>query len=270
MNKKIKYHLFLVAGLILSVFAGPAAAQIDLRFDPPDTTFEPGASMFMSVILDDPIFIRTIELTVQYDPTYITSVSGGQGSLFSDSGFDVLEAFEEAVPGLWHGWAIILGAADSLSGPGQLFVWEIQGLIEGGPIPITALEAKLYEPNAMLIPDVTLNPTTVRVRWAPTGVESLPAFQAGLEIYPNPFNPSTRIGFDLPVSGQVLLSVFDSRGRRITTLFEGPAGAGPLHFDWDGRDDRGLVQPGGVYLFRLDSRQGGLTHSATTKGILLK
>ena len=86
-----------------------------------------------------------------------------------------------------------MGATDSLSGPGELFAWEIEGLIEGGPSPITALEVKLYEPNATMIPDVTLPPTTIRVRWAPSGVDDLPGLRSGLDLYPNPFNPSTRI-----------------------------------------------------------------------------
>ena len=68
----------------------------------------------------------------------------------------------------------------------------------------------------------------------------------------------------------ILLSVFNAQGRRITTLHEGTVAAGPNNFDWDGRDDHGFVQPGGVYLFRLDSRLGGISHTVTTKGILLK
>ena len=270
MNTRINYHLVLAAGLFLAVITGTAAAQIDLRFDPPVTTFEPGATTFISVMLDDPIFIRTVELRVTYDPTILSTVSGGPGPLFNDSGFQIWPEFIEDVPGEWYGFAVIMGATDSLSGPGELFTWEVEGLVEGGPALITAIEARLYEPNAMLIPDVTLAPTTIRVRWAPTGTDNPPAFRSGLDLYPNPFNPSTRIGFDLPVSGRVLLSVFDSRGRRIATLHEGHAAAGPLLFEWDGRDDSGLALPGGVYLFRLESRQGGLTHTATTKGILLK
>jgi hypothetical protein len=269
-NTKFKYHLVLAAGLILAVFAGPATAQIELRFDPPDTTFEPGATTFVSVMLDDPVYIRTVELRVSYDPTIVSTISGGPGALFTDSGFQIWPEFLEETPGEWYGFAVIMGAIDSLSGPGELFAWEIEGLIEGGPSPITAIEAKLYEPNATLIPDVTLPPTTIRVRYAPSGVGDLPVFRSDLELYPNPFNPSTRIAFDLPVSGQILLSVFDSRGRRVATLHEGPAVAGPLLFEWNGRDDRGLAQPGGVYLFRLDSRQNGVGHSASTKGILLK
>lgn len=269
MSRRFKFHLLLAAILILAASASAASAQIALRFAPPDTTFEPGDTIRISAMLDDAVFFRTIELTVTYDSTLIRSVSGGQGALFSDSGFFIWEDFEESVPGRWHGFAIVLGATDSLSGPGELFAWEVEGLIEG-TTPIIAIEASLYEPNANTISDVTLDPTTLRVRYAASAVGDLPVFQTGLKLYPNPFNPGTRIGFDLPAGGHVLFSVFDARGRRIAILHEGHAPSGPLHFDWDGRNDSGLVQPGGVYLFRLDSRQGGVTHTATTKGILLK
>ena len=269
MNRRFKYLLVLTTVLVLAAFASAASAQIALRFSPPDTTFEPGATIRVSVMLDDAIYFRTVEVTVTYDATLVRSVSGGRGALFSDSDFFVWESFEESVPGQWHGFAIIMGATDSLSGPGELFAWEVEGLIDG-TTPLTGIEAKLYEPNAAPIPDVTLDATTLEVRTAPSAVDDLPAFQPDLKLYPNPFNPGTRIGFDLPAGGHVLLSVFDARGRLVATLHEGHAPSGPLHFDWDGRNNSGAVQPGGVYLFRLHSRQDGVTHTATTKGILLK
>lgn len=269
MNRKIKYPFGVVVALILMLSVSAASAEIALRFAPPNTTIEPDSTVRISVMLDDAVFFRTIELTVTYDPSLISTISGGQGTLFSDSDFTIWEDFEENVPGQWHGFAVIMGAIDSLSGPGELFAWEVEGLIEG-TTPITSIETHLYEPNALIIPDVTLDATTLRVRLAPTAVGDLPAYQSDLKIYPNPFNPGTRIGFDLPAGGHVLLAVFNAQGRRITTLHEGAVAAGPNNFDWDGRDDRGFVQPGGVYLFRLDSRLDGISHTATTKGILLK
>ncbi len=272
MKSRNKYQLILTAALILLVSASAASAQIALRFTPPDTTIEPNDTTRISVMLDDAVYFRTIELTVTYDSTLIRTLDGGDsgmGALFTDSGFFIWEAFEEDVPGQWHGFAAIMGARDSVSGPGELFAWEVEGLIEG-TTPIISIETFLYEPNANIIPGVTLDPTTLRVRKAATAVGDVPAYQTNLTLYPNPFNPRTRIGFNLPAAGHILLAVFDARGRRVATLHEGTAAAGPVHFDWDGRDDSGLVQPGGVYLFRLDSRQGGVTNSATTKGILLK
>jgi hypothetical protein len=44
--------------------------------------------------------------------------------------------------------------------------------------------------------------------------------------YPNPFNTSTRIAFDLPVSGNITLNLFDLTGRKVTTLAQGNYAAG--------------------------------------------
>ena len=68
---------------------------------------------------------------------------------------------------------------------------------------------------------------------------------------PNPFNPSTRVGFDLPAPGRVVLEVFDVRGRRIRGLVDAELPAGPHSVLWDGRDDGGRVMPSGVYFSRL-------------------
>jgi hypothetical protein len=261
--------MVLMGALVMILAAAPSSAQIDLRFTPTDATIEPGATTRISVMLDDAVYFRTIDLTVTYDPTLIRTVSGGQGALFNDSGFTIWEGFEESVPGQWHGYAVILGATDSLSGPGELFAWEVEGLIEG-TTAITSIETVLYEPNATTIPGVTLDPTTLRVRFAPSAVGDVPALASGLALYPNPFNPGTRVSFELPSAGHVYLRVFDARGRSVAVLHNGFSAAGLRQYDWDGRDDSGRVQPGGVYLFRLESQQQGAVQSATTKGILLK
>lgn len=64
--------------------------------------------------------------------------------------------------------------------------------------------------------------------------------------YPNPFNPSTVIGYQLPVDSDVRLEVFDLLGRRVDVLVSGfkPAGMHQVIFD-------GSRLAGGVYMYRL-------------------
>jgi serine protease AprX len=73
--------------------------------------------------------------------------------------------------------------------------------------------------------------------------------------YPNPFNPSTTIGFTLPATGATSLSVFSITGRKVRELVNETLSAGPHSVAWDGRDDSGKPVSSGVYLSRL--RMGG-------------
>jgi murein DD-endopeptidase MepM/ murein hydrolase activator NlpD len=74
---------------------------------------------------------------------------------------------------------------------------------------------------------------------------------------PNPFNPTTTIGFSLDRDGEVVLSVHDLQGRRVATLHKGRLGAGEHSVRWDGRGSGGGPAASGVYLVQL--RYGGQT-----------
>jgi hypothetical protein len=85
--------------------------------------------------------------------------------------------------------------------------------------------------------------------------------------YPNPFNPRTRIRYDVPATGTVELSVYDVSGRLVRTLVAGEKReAGTHHESWDGTDDRGDRVAAGVYFARVRNAR----HTASTKMVLLK
>jgi hypothetical protein len=83
---------------------------------------------------------------------------------------------------------------------------------------------------------------------------------------PNPFNPRTRISFELGETQRASLVVFDVRGRRVRTLLSKRLEAGPHWRDWDGTDDGGRRVASGVYLVRLSTR----TACATQRMLLLQ
>jgi predicted lipoprotein with Yx(FWY)xxD motif len=84
--------------------------------------------------------------------------------------------------------------------------------------------------------------------------------------YPNPFNPSTVINYQLPVSSDVTLKVFDILGNEIATLVDEyrPAGRYEVEFNSHSGNVRNL--PSGVYFYQL--RAGDFIE--TKKMILLK
>jgi hypothetical protein len=64
---------------------------------------------------------------------------------------------------------------------------------------------------------------------------------------PNPFNPKTVIGFDLPQAGQVELAVYDISGRKVSTLVSDQLGPGHHEVTWLGVDRHGRRVASGVY-----------------------
>jgi hypothetical protein len=84
--------------------------------------------------------------------------------------------------------------------------------------------------------------------------------------YPNPFNPTTMVDYDLPVSGNTTLTVYDLLGREVIRLVDGYAEAGYYQAVWRGRSVRGEALPSGIYLVRLV--MPGYSH--TIKTLLLK
>lgn len=89
-----------------------------------------------------------------------------------------------------------------------------------------------------------------------TPVDVAPARTGELAAWPNPFNPSVELSFELPRSMPVRLQVFDARGRLVETLLDGAQAAGPLRARWDGRDAAGRAVPAGLYLARLTWSEG--------------
>jgi hypothetical protein len=71
------------------------------------------------------------------------------------------------------------------------------------------------------------------------------------DVAPNPFNPTTRVYFELKDQGPVRLEVFDVRGRAVITLVDEPRPAGGYAARWDGVDFAGRPSASGVYFFRL-------------------
>ncbi len=81
--------------------------------------------------------------------------------------------------------------------------------------------------------------------------------------FPNPFNPSTTITFQLPERTQVRLVVYNLLGQEVRTLVQGVRPAGRHRVRWDGRDNQGHRVAAGVYLYRLISTSQTLTRKMT-------
>jgi hypothetical protein len=82
---------------------------------------------------------------------------------------------------------------------------------------------------------------------------ALPASYNLGQNFPNPFNPFTVIGYQLPAAGRVTLRVYDLLGREVATLVDREMEAGRYEAGWDAT---GCAS--GVYFYTLNatSRKG--------------
>lgn len=71
--------------------------------------------------------------------------------------------------------------------------------------------------------------------------------------FPNPFNPATRIRYQVAESRVVKLEVYDILGRQIRTLVNGYQNAGFYEIEWDGKNNAGFETASGIYFYRLRS-----------------
>ncbi|MCB0283588.1 MAG: T9SS type A sorting domain-containing protein [Calditrichaeota bacterium] len=80
--------------------------------------------------------------------------------------------------------------------------------------------------------------------------------------FPNPFNPSTVIHYEVPLSSKVRLTIYDLQGREIQTVVNKQQNAGHYQVTFDASN-----LPSGIYFYELKTSSG---FSQTKKMVVLK
>ncbi len=83
--------------------------------------------------------------------------------------------------------------------------------------------------------------------------------------YPNPFNPSTTIEYEIGDASYVSMKIYDTTGREVATLVEGELPPGRYTHVWSAD---GFAS--GVYYCRLSANTGGVNHFEEQKIVLVK
>jgi len=82
-------------------------------------------------------------------------------------------------------------------------------------------------------------------------VETVPGQYMLSQNFPNPFNPTTYIQFNLPVDGHVSLTVHNILGQTVATLVDEFQTQGFKQVIWNGTSDAGETLPSGMYFYRM-------------------
>ena len=72
-------------------------------------------------------------------------------------------------------------------------------------------------------------------------------------IFPNPFNHSATISFEIAKSSSVKLAIYDLLGKRVRILADGLFRSGRHQVDWDGHTDSGSPLGSGVYFAKMET-----------------
>ncbi len=144
---------------------------------------------------------------------------------------------------LVRGFRVYRGAAD-----------DVQRVLNDDLVPADATSFV----DAMARPGVAYTYVLAAVKENGGEVRSIPAVASmeplALELepnVPNPFNPTTRIGFTLPSEDRAVVRVYDVRGAHVATVLDARLDAGRHLVDWNGVDDAGAPVASGTYFYTL-------------------
>ena len=162
----------------------------------------------------------------------------------------------------------------------ELTVKQLQVLAKSRGIGIARTKADfiriITEKNPEVDPDCPRNGTFGQGYYAIRslmfdGVSENPAIPVKYALkdnYPNPFNTSTTICYDLPLASKVRLTVYNITGQRVAVLCDGIESSGFKQYDWN----VGNSIASGIYLLRMEavSLVGGKRFTDTSKIMLIK
>lgn len=165
------------------------------------------------------------------------------------------------------------------SGPIANLVFSFDDPSSGKAIDITPIELENPNHSLMLVYTevvdgssncLSLTPEFAGINFAPSPVvpedNLLPKSFSLAQNAPNPFNPQTRIAYDLPNAAKVRLEIYNVLGQQIKTLVDEFQEAGSKSVIWDGRDNSGTTVASGIYFYRMDAGD----FSDTRKMMMLK
>jgi hypothetical protein len=105
-----------------------------------------------------------------------------------------------------------------------------------------------------------------RYEYLSIAAEGIPLEFALHENYPNPFNPTTTLRFDLPEVSDITLTIYNMLGQKVRTFDYQNTSAGYHSVTWDATNDLGQQVGAGVYLYQLQAKD----FVKTRKMVLLK
>ena len=72
-----------------------------------------------------------------------------------------------------------------------------------------------------------------------------------MQNHPNPFNPETMINFYLPEDNYIEINIYNIKGEKVKTIYQGELSSGYQSIKWNGVNDKDISLPSGIYIVSL-------------------
>ena len=199
--------------------------------------------------------VRGFEFELEYDPALVDVYSPG------------LSNFQDHV---------MVSSKESGTGVLKILAADLQGgAIEGLDRSFITIPVE-FKGNQYQVASVTMEGiklagadgslVNVVARTTTSDVKVIPGEFALQQNFPNPFNPSTEIRYDLPEEGFVNLAIYNMMGQKVRTLRSETMQPGYHSMVWDGRNDVGSQVATGMYFYSIHTG----SFQATKKMLFLK
>jgi hypothetical protein len=250
--------VWVILAVALALAAPASWADVDLAVLPASISVEPGQIFDVELtIIQAGAAFNAYDAVVGFDPDVLTFIqrpaAEQEGPLMTEVCGNTFHSFQvgpfDDTLNISH---VLLCAGASVTGPGVVYRLRFQASDLNTTTDISLLQGTAFYLAGIFVTPVFTYDSEVQIG-AISPVPDIPGtLSPNLSAAPNPFNPSTRIFFDVAEEATARITVYSSRGSRVAVLFDGQASAGPNSVVWDGRDTQGLNVGSGVYLVRLE------------------
>lgn len=245
-TRKIKFSYFSIVLALISVFQSKILFGSEVSI--PDTSIVTNTQFSIPVITSDltGMSIVAFQCKIIFNDSLLEYVGISISNTLS-SGFG-----DPVVNDQISGEVFILVAGtQSISGGGVLFFLTFNTKSDTGQ---AVVEIQSFMFNEDIFP-TKKNGTVEIVSDIVVSVDSddiqsnRPA--TGFALYPNPFNGSITIAYNLQTTTQLVINIFNLKGEKVRTIFSGMQSEGNHVLRWNGKSDNSIQVASGVYFCRL-------------------
>jgi hypothetical protein len=248
MSSKKIFVLAILAFFMLSSFAY-AEARIQASAAPASAQLVAGETVEIAVNIDmsqmpEKLGSFTATLTWNTDALVYETYEGGKTAGFESPVINETKVSEGT---------LTFANANPIGAEGMVNILNVKfkvmgqtGLDAGLNLEFTAMAAA--ESFNDLLPEVKVSTSDSEI-----GSSSLVPTEYKLGNYPNPFNPSTEVQYQIANAGLVEINIYNVLGQKVRSLVNQELKAGAYTARWDGTDDRGNTVAAGTYVIRMQS-----------------